>query len=433
MEPLRDRRVDRVQLQGQVRRQHHRSVPLRRIVGIGHGALGGGILGSPLLGTGGAGGQLVLVLEQVVEVPVVPLRRLVGPGALQPAGERVGAHAAAVGVLPAQALRLDRASLRFRADVLGVDGAMALAERVTADDECHRLLVVHRHARERLSDVDGRRQRIRVAVRALGVHVDQPHLHGTERTGQLPLAAVALVAEPRVLRSPEDLVGLPDVGPPEAEAERLETHRLEGAVPGEDQEIGPRDLAAVLLLDRPEQPAGLVEAGVVGPAIEGGEALRTFAAAAAAIGDPVGAGGMPRHPDEERAVVAVVGRPPVLRRRHHLEEVPLQRVDVEGLELVGVVESFAHRVGQRRVLVKNLQVQLVRPPVLVRHGPSCLGSGGGDCWAFAFAAGVRHGGPFPLVLFRSAAGSLLTGLVGAVPDQSGEAEAAWTHSGHRPQ
>src|SRR5207245_11081842 len=104
----------------------------------------------------------------------------------------------------------------------------------------------------------------------------------------------------------------PDVGSPEAEAERLEPHRLIGNVAGEDDQIGPGDLAAVLLLDRPEQPARLVEARVVGPTVEGGKALRTLAATTPAVGDAVRTCGVPRHPDEERPVVAVVGRPPVL-------------------------------------------------------------------------------------------------------------------------
>ena len=103
--------------------------------------------------------------------------------------------------------------------------------------------------------------------------------------------------------------------PAAAEAERLEAHRLQGDVAGEDHQVGPRDLPAVLLLDRPEQAAGLVEVRVVGPAVERGEALRAGAGAAAAVVDAVGAGAVPRHADEERAVVAVVGRPPVLRRR----------------------------------------------------------------------------------------------------------------------
>ena len=387
-----DRPVDGVEPQREVRRQHHRRVPLRRIVSVRHVVQSGGIRGRPLLRAGGARRQLPLVLVQVVQEAVVPLRRVVRPGALEPAGDRVGALAGAEGVPPAQALCLDRAALGLRTDVLRAGGAVALAEGVAADDERHRLLVVHRHAGEGLADVPGRRQRIRVAVRPLRVHVDQAHLHGAERTLELSVAAVALVAEPRVLRTPEDLVGLPDVLPPEAEAERREPHRLEGEVAGEDDQVAPGDLPAVLLLDRPEQPARLVEARVVGPAVEGGEALRALAAAAPAVGDAVGAGGVPGHPDEQRAVVAVVGRPPVLRRRHHVEDVLLQGIEVEGLELLGVVEALVHRVRPGRVLAEDRQVRLVRPPVQVRPRPMRLRSGGGDDWIFAFAAALRHDG-----------------------------------------
>jgi hypothetical protein len=43
-------------------------------------------------------------------------------------------------------------------------------------------------------------------------------------------------------------------------------------------------------------------------------------------------------------------------------------VEVEALELLGVVEILAHRIGQARVPVENLEVQLVRPPVTVGLG-----------------------------------------------------------------
>ena len=392
-----DRLVDRVRLQRQVRREHHRRVPLRGVVRVRHRALGLGIRGRPLLGARRAGRELVVVLEQVLQVPVVPLDRLVGPRTLQPTGERVGARAGLEAVLPAQALVLHRAALGLRSQVLRIDGAVALAERVAADDERHRLLVVHGHAGERLADVACGRQRVRVAVRTLGVDVDETHLHGAERAGQLPVTAVALVAEPGVLGTPEDLLGLPRVGTTEAEAEGLEPHRLERDVSGEDQEVSPRDLLAVLLLDGPEQPAGLVEADVVRPAVERREALRALTTTAPTVGDAVRAGGVPGHPDEERSVVAVVRGPPVLRRGHHGDEVLLQRVDVEGLELLRVVEVLAQGIGEVRVLVEDLQGQLVRPPVLVRHRTSRLGGGGRDCWAFAF----RHGGPSPISVFPS--------------------------------
>ena len=89
VEALRDRPVDRVDLQREVGRQHHRRVPLRRVVRVGHRVLRLGVLRRPLLRAGGALGQLPLVLEEVLEEAVVPLRRLVGPGALEAARDRV--------------------------------------------------------------------------------------------------------------------------------------------------------------------------------------------------------------------------------------------------------------------------------------------------------------------------------------------------------
>src|SRR4029079_3459166 len=83
-------------------------------------------------------------------------------------------------------------------DVLGGAGAVGLAEGVPTDDEGDGLLVVHRHPPEGLADVARGRQRVGVAVRAFGVHVDEAHLYRAERAGQLPVVAVALVAEPGV-------------------------------------------------------------------------------------------------------------------------------------------------------------------------------------------------------------------------------------------
>src|SRR5262249_13158244 len=158
-----------------------------------------------------------------------------------------------------------------------------------------------------------------------------------------------------------------------------------------------------LLLDRPEQPTRLVEVRVVGPAAEGSKALHAAAATAPAVGDAVRARGMPRHPDEERPVVAVVGRPPVLRRRHHLLDVLLPGIHVKFLELLRVIEILAHRIGQGRVRVENCEVELIRPPVLVRPGPRPLGSWGRNYWVLAFAAVVRHVNP-PFWLFPATNG-----------------------------
>lgn len=44
-------------------------------------------------------------------------------------------------------------------------------------------------------------------------------------------------------------------------------------IASEEDQVRPRDLVAVLLLDRPQEATGLVERDVVGPAVEGSEAL----------------------------------------------------------------------------------------------------------------------------------------------------------------
>ena len=42
------------------------------------------------------------------------------------------------------------------------------------------------------------------------------------------------------------------------------------------------------------------------------------------------------------------------------------RVQVETLELFRVIELLAHGIGERGVLVQNLQIQLIRPPLCIR-------------------------------------------------------------------
>src|SRR6201989_2456639 len=99
------------------------------------------------------------------------------------------------------------------------------------------------------------------------------------------------------------MVRFPHILTTAAEAEGLEAHRFQRDVAGEDHEVRPRDLAAVLLLDRPEEAARLVEVRVVRPAVERREALLSRAGAAAAVADAVRARAVPRHADEERPVM----------------------------------------------------------------------------------------------------------------------------------
>src|SRR5207237_10594219 len=63
---------------------------------------------------------------------------------------------------------------------------------------------------------------------------------------------------------------------------------------------------------------------------------------------------------------AKIGRPPILRVRHQGMEVLDHGIEVEAFEFPSVVERLPHRIGQAGMLVENLKVQLVRPPVTVR-------------------------------------------------------------------
>src|SRR5882672_4504528 len=122
-----------------------------------------------------------------------------------------------------------------------------------------------------------------------------------------------VAAEPGRFRAPVNvLIRFPGVFAAATEAEGLEAHRFEGDVARKDHQIGPGDLAAVLLFDRPEQAAGLVEADIVRPTVERCESLLAPAAAAAAIKSAVRAGAVPRHANEQRTVMAEVRRPPGL-------------------------------------------------------------------------------------------------------------------------
>ena len=299
IEPLGDLLVDRIDPQGHVGREHHGGMRPLRIVGIGHGALGCGILGGPLPCASGAFFQLPFIAEEVLEVAVGPLRGRGRPGSLQPAGDRVVGVALAEAVLPAESLLDDVGTLRRRTDMLGTGGTVRFAEGVAAGDQGDRLFVVHRHTAEGLSDVPRRGKRIGLAVGALGVHVDQAHLDGGQRVFELPIPAVAIVAEPFALGAPGNvLLRLPDVVPPPGKPERFEAHRLQRDVASQDHQVGPGNPVAVPLFDRPQQPPRLVEVRVVGPAVERGEPLGAVARPPTAVADSVGARAVPCHPNE---------------------------------------------------------------------------------------------------------------------------------------
>src|SRR5882672_10032989 len=186
---------------------------------------------------------------------------------------------------------------------------------MSAGDECNCFFVIHRHTGESLPDIPCRGNGIRLSIRPFRVYIDQTHLHGTERALKIAITAVALVRQPRALRPPVQLFRLPHILAPAAKTEGLESHRVQCDVARENHEVGPGDFPAILLLDRPEQPARLIEVHVVRPAIERREALLPGSGAATAVTDAVRTRAVPRHTNEKRPIVPKVSRPPLLRIR----------------------------------------------------------------------------------------------------------------------
>jgi len=368
-EPLRDLAVRGVHLHRHVGIGHDRIATDRRIFDIDRLVLLLDVDRLPLPGTGRTLLQLPLIIEQQMEVAVVPACRMRGPGTLDAAGHGVATDAARGLVEPAQALILDPGALGLRSQQLGVTVAMRLADRMTAGGQGDGLLVVHRHAREGHAHIMGGLERIGPAVDTLGVDVDQTHHHRRQRVVEVALTGVAAVgvvagSEPFLLRAPVDvLLRMPDVLAAEGKPKGLEPHGLIGHGAGQHDEVGPTERVAVFALDRPQQTARLVQVDVVGPTVDRSEALIAGARAAAPIGDAIGAGGVPGHADHETAVMSPVGRPPVLAVGHQGVQVFLDGFEIERLDRFAIVEVRVQRIGLGVVLMQDVEIERFRPPV----------------------------------------------------------------------
>src|SRR3546814_4873563 len=80
------------------------------------------------------------------------------------------------------------------------------------------------------------------------------------------------------------------------------------------------------------QAARLVEIGIVRPAVERRETLRSGGSAAAPVAGAIGARRMPGHADEEGAVMTVIRRPPGLAVGHQRGQIALHRLIIQRLE-----------------------------------------------------------------------------------------------------
>ena len=107
---------------------------------------------------------------------------------------------------------------------------MGFSHSVASCGQRDSLFVVHRHASESLANLGGSRERVRVSVHTLGVHINQTHLHGSERVlhgRRVVDALVALVTggKPFLLRTPIGVFfRVPHIGTAKRKAERFQPH-----------------------------------------------------------------------------------------------------------------------------------------------------------------------------------------------------------------
>ena len=267
---------------------------------------------------------------------------------------------------------------------------MRFSKCVTTSHQRNSLTVIHAHARECIADVVCRCERVRVAIWALGVDVDQTHLHSSQRVLEIALTRVTAVLATRVLqplflRAPVCvLFRLPNIRTTTAETECFETHRFHRDVTCQNEQVCPRNLVAIFLLDGPKQATRFVEVAVVRPAVERCETLLSCGTTPTTIGCAVSASGVPCHAHEHRAVVTIICRPPVLAIGHQSGQICFERVQIELFELFLVINLTTKRVCLLGVLVEDFQVQRIWPPIAVAaYIVACVHCCAMHDWAFA--------------------------------------------------
>ena len=349
VETPRDFFVDGIDSQRDIGGQHGRFVTLGGIVGVRNRTRACIAFRLPLVRAAGALGQFPLELEQVLEETVAPFCRRAAPGDFEAAGDCITCDTGGIGARPAQALILNGRAFRLFAQVSARAGSVGFPKSVAACDQCDGFFVVHGHARESLADILRCRQRIRLAFRAFGVHINEAHRRRAQGICQIAITRIAFLRpHPGRFQSPVDVqVRFPNVRSSAGKAESLEAHRFQCDVARENHQIGPGNFLAIFLFDGPEQATRPVEVDVVRPAVQRSETLLASAAAAATVTNPVGSGAVPRHANKQRSVVAEVGRPPVLRIGHQRRKILLQPVVIQALELFPVIKISAHGIGQR--------------------------------------------------------------------------------------
>ena len=210
----------------------------------------------PLIGTCRALPHFPIIIEQQVEIGMVPFVGSTGPRTFQSAGHRVLCIAASFRILPSETLVLYFGGLRHRSESGCIAVTMCLTYGVSAGCQRNGLFVVHTHALEGGAHIVSGSDRVWFSIHPFRVHIDETHLHSCQWVLErftVAVCSIAILTQPFFFSAPVNVFfGMPDICTATAKSEGLEAHGFVSHVTGQDHQIGPGKFVAILLFDRPQ-------------------------------------------------------------------------------------------------------------------------------------------------------------------------------------
>ncbi len=175
----------------------------------------------------------------------------------------------------------------------GIAIAVRFTNRVTTNREGSSFFVIHRHTGEGFTHLGGGLERVGNAVDTFRVHIDQAHLdsgqrvfHGV-RLGDIVITIVRW-CQPFFFSPPIGvLFRMPDIFAATGKAKDFQAHGFIGHGASQNDQVGPGELVAVFLFDRPEKTTRFIKVGVIRPGVQRGETKVALAAAATTVGQTV--------------------------------------------------------------------------------------------------------------------------------------------------
>src|SRR5688572_3047677 len=149
---------------------------------IGYCTCSSTILGLPLECARWTLRQLPFESEQVFEKVIAPFCWCRRPCTFKSTGDRMNAMTIAKRVSPSKTLFFKTCSCGHRTDMfVCIGSSVSFAKGVTTCNQCHGFLIIHCHPSKSFADVASSGDGIRFAVRTLRIHINQSHLHSSQR------------------------------------------------------------------------------------------------------------------------------------------------------------------------------------------------------------------------------------------------------------